>query len=237
MAINTSPQSFEFHQRSLDTRGWGRAPTLDGVRDGASVLQRGMGGQSVAELQRQLSVLGYMPAERADGRFGAETDRAVRAFQRANNLTEDGMVGRQTREALFGQQPARAAVDPVTGYPTSDAEANRARSGLEAVANRPRPSAATELTQAPWAQSGAPRYAQSTIQRAERGVQTLERVEGEVGALPEGRQAEARQLIGQLRDLYRNFAGAYLTTGRREADVSAASRLEARLQAVMTRPR
>jgi peptidoglycan hydrolase-like protein with peptidoglycan-binding domain len=41
------------------------------------------------------------PITSLDGVFGAETERAVRAFQTENDLTVDGIVGRNTWQALL----------------------------------------------------------------------------------------------------------------------------------------
>lgn len=37
-----------------------------------------------------------------DGKFGSKTEASVKAFQKANNLTQDGIVGKNTWRALFG---------------------------------------------------------------------------------------------------------------------------------------
>jgi cell wall-associated NlpC family hydrolase len=42
----------------------------------------------------------------ADGIFGPQTRRAVRAFQKRHGLLVDGIVGPQTRKALFDRAPA-----------------------------------------------------------------------------------------------------------------------------------
>jgi murein DD-endopeptidase MepM/ murein hydrolase activator NlpD len=57
------------------------------------LLRRGSRGNDVKELQKLLKI-------GSDGIFGAITDRAVRDFQRKNNLTVDGIVGRKTLAVL-----------------------------------------------------------------------------------------------------------------------------------------
>lgn len=63
------------------------------------LLRVGSRGDAVKILQTQLNQLGY-DAGTADGIFGSKTDAAVRAFQRASNITVDGIVGDNTRLAI-----------------------------------------------------------------------------------------------------------------------------------------
>lgn len=63
-------------------------------------LRVGSRGPAVAQLQRDLTRLGYPLA--ADGIFGPKTDAAVRRFQRDRGLTADGIVGPRTRAAISG---------------------------------------------------------------------------------------------------------------------------------------
>ena len=63
------------------------------------VLRKGDEGDSVALLQRALAAKGFSPGA-IDGDFGPKTDRSVKAFQTANNLTVDGVVGEATWKAL-----------------------------------------------------------------------------------------------------------------------------------------
>ena len=56
-------------------------------------------GDDVAELQRRLNALGF-DAGREDGLFGPETADALREFQRAVGLADDGICGRTTVAAL-----------------------------------------------------------------------------------------------------------------------------------------
>ena len=65
-----------------------------------NVLRRGSRNSAVLFLQKLL--LSYLyPITSLDGIFGAETERAVRAFQTENNLVADGIVGRDTWSALL----------------------------------------------------------------------------------------------------------------------------------------
>lgn len=66
----------------------------------SEVLRRGARSSAVQFLQRLL--LSYLyPITDLDGIFGPETERAVRAFQSENNLSVDGVVGRNTWQSLF----------------------------------------------------------------------------------------------------------------------------------------
>lgn len=65
------------------------------------ILDIGMSGPAVAQLQRRLSNLGYFNAG-ITGYFGPITQGAVYRFQRANGLSPDGVVGPITRSALYG---------------------------------------------------------------------------------------------------------------------------------------
>ena len=64
------------------------------------VLRPGATGAEVRELQRWLKVAGHDPGP-IDGKYGAKTTAAVRAFQQAHSpLVVDGKVGAATRAAL-----------------------------------------------------------------------------------------------------------------------------------------
>ena len=64
-------------------------------------LRIGSRGSDVSSLQAKLQAAGYSPGG-VDGIFGTNTQRAVEAYQRAHHLTADGVVGRNTSHALYG---------------------------------------------------------------------------------------------------------------------------------------
>ncbi len=68
----------------------------------AESLRYGMKGEEVVRLQAALIDLGYLEGK-ADGVFGAKTERAVRNFQSASKLHVDGVAGDKTRAALDRQ--------------------------------------------------------------------------------------------------------------------------------------
>ena len=64
------------------------------------LLKVGSRGPAVVRVQRALGIT-------ADGIFGPQTRRAVRAFQKRHGLLVDGVVGPQTRRVLFDRAPAK----------------------------------------------------------------------------------------------------------------------------------
>lgn len=64
------------------------------------ILRQGARGTYVSFLQRLLES-NTVPVGTIDGIFGSGTNRAVRAFQQANNLVVDGIVGNNTWNALI----------------------------------------------------------------------------------------------------------------------------------------
>ena len=68
------------------------------------VLRAGMTGESVTALQTSLRNLGYKDAAgndlRTDGQFGANTDYALKTFQREHGLHTDGIAGPHTMQTI-----------------------------------------------------------------------------------------------------------------------------------------
>lgn len=65
-----------------------------------TMLKNGSKGNQVKNLQILLNAKGYSCGT-ADGDFGAKTEKAVRAFQTANGLVSDGIVGKDTYNKLL----------------------------------------------------------------------------------------------------------------------------------------
>ncbi len=65
----------------------------------AATYRTGSTGEQVRVIQEKLQRWGYYDGQ-VDGIFGSATERAVRYFQRSNGLTEDGVVGTATLNAL-----------------------------------------------------------------------------------------------------------------------------------------
>lgn len=67
------------------------------------ILKKGVSGEDVRPVQNALIAKGYSCGRTgADGKFGANTESAVKAFQKANGLSVDGKVGEKTTQALGG---------------------------------------------------------------------------------------------------------------------------------------
>lgn len=64
-------------------------------------LKKGMSGENVRALQILLNGRGYSCGS-ADGVFGAKTEAAVIAYQKAKGLTTDGIAGKNTMTKLMG---------------------------------------------------------------------------------------------------------------------------------------
>lgn len=90
--------------RTTQTTSGSDAPALSTVVGQGGVIQRGMTGESVKDLQRLLNARGARLD--VDGDFGPRTQEAVRAFQQRAGVSVDGAVGSQTLRSLQGPPPA-----------------------------------------------------------------------------------------------------------------------------------
>lgn len=63
-------------------------------------LKRGKRGEAVRQMQEALIAAGHLDGE-ADGVFGAMTEKAIKAFQKATELEVDGVAGEDVLAALY----------------------------------------------------------------------------------------------------------------------------------------
>jgi len=88
-------------QRALKSPRFSETPELESAHDDKKHLKKGSTGLSVRILQQALLDAGYpLPRYGVDGIFGGETETAVKAFQKAHGLKNDGIVGPETMQAL-----------------------------------------------------------------------------------------------------------------------------------------
>ncbi|KLD71687.1 XVIPCD domain-containing protein [Xanthomonas pisi] len=90
-------------QQSHDGNAHKPAP-VQAAAETSGVLREKSHGAEVLKLQQTLQQLGYKDARgnelSADGAYGQRTGEAVKAFQRAHGLQDDGVVGGDTLKAL-----------------------------------------------------------------------------------------------------------------------------------------
>ncbi|MEA4929390.1 MAG: peptidoglycan-binding protein [Candidatus Limiplasma sp.] len=83
------------------------------TEDTAVTIQSGSRGSAVLNLQKRLTELGYYTA-RMDGVYLADDITAVRAFQKANNLTVDGKAGYLTQKLIYSDTALRGDLGTTT---------------------------------------------------------------------------------------------------------------------------
>ena len=84
-----------------------------------TTLYNGCSGEEVRVMQQALINLGYLEGK-ADGKFGNKTEEAVRAFQRKNGLTPDGLAGKKTRSLLESARNSGSVPADETAAQASD---------------------------------------------------------------------------------------------------------------------
>jgi hypothetical protein len=107
-------------------------------------LRRGAAGPGVAALQRALGSLGIDIA--VDGTFGANTERAVRAFQSRSGLAADGVVEARTKAAIHLRSTASTNCDGTEAHPNSSISCAGSIAPMRAAPRAEAPSSATYPT-------------------------------------------------------------------------------------------
>lgn len=102
-----------FTKRNKKWTHWGVPVVIDGTVPTPTptptpttkpTLRKGSSGEWVTMAQTELIQKGYSVGDTgADGKFGAQTEKAVKRFQQDNGLTVDGVIGPKTWEALDSQ--------------------------------------------------------------------------------------------------------------------------------------
>ncbi|MEA5420649.1 peptidoglycan-binding protein [Spirulina sp. CCNP1310] len=88
------------------------------------LLKYGQNNSQVRQIQEQLQQLGYFQGP-TSGYYGTLTETAVKAFQQANGLTADGVVGPETRRQIAaGGQGETPAAQAANAAETANPEAN-----------------------------------------------------------------------------------------------------------------
>ena len=83
----------------------------------AQSLRSGDKGDDVKTLQKRLKELGYYRST-IDGKMGRDTVNALKAFQKAHGLDDDGVAGKATYEVLFSEKALAKGTTP-TPVPTA----------------------------------------------------------------------------------------------------------------------
>ena len=116
-------------------------PTTNDYDIPTRTLRKGATGSDVKSVQKRLKELGYYTGS-VDGTYGSGTVNAVKAFQKNNGLTADGIAGNATYKKLYSDKavPAASAATPTpspkptptpTPKPTYNVPQGTLRSGDE----------------------------------------------------------------------------------------------------------
>ncbi len=101
---------------NLESPRFSGDPVLEAVFDDRGLLRKGNSGAAVRKVQQALIDAGFpLPKFGADSVFGAETEAAVKAFQRAAGLEDaqiDGIVGPNTLSRLDARFTEGSAIVP-----------------------------------------------------------------------------------------------------------------------------
>lgn len=101
-----------------------------GSASGGKFVKKGSSGTPVKEVQKRLGIA-------QTGAFAYDTVAAVKEFQREKGLQVDGVVGRQTAQALLGNRNAKAITPGVLS--TADAKALGVSKGRHHRKHKPKP--------------------------------------------------------------------------------------------------
>ncbi|MFH1807100.1 MAG: peptidoglycan DD-metalloendopeptidase family protein [Pseudomonadota bacterium] len=139
---------------SADSPSRYRAAPSFSQAEAGNALRIGQQGPAVQELQQRLNAAGAQPPLDTDGKFGPNTDAAVRSFQQLNQLQVDGKAGPQTigglksgasfesPEVTRARTDARTTVgntQPENRPPAADLQPSRTVNVASGLQNQPDP--------------------------------------------------------------------------------------------------
>lgn len=90
--------------------------------DSSGDICPGDNGNVVQSIQTRLKTLRYYQYSKITAYYGPQTETAVRAFQKSNNLTVDGVVGTKTYEAIFASSAVEASLEVPSNEKSADAQ-------------------------------------------------------------------------------------------------------------------
>jgi peptidoglycan hydrolase-like protein with peptidoglycan-binding domain len=125
------------------------APPLEYIEKGGAVARQGQSGDGVTTIKRALNSDGAKPPlDESSNKYDAQTEAAVREYQKKNGLPVDGRVGEETLKHLLPnadsveKDPRFAKLDPSVRKDIADSIRKspndyEARAGLKEVATAP----------------------------------------------------------------------------------------------------
>ena len=94
--------------------------SISDIGSAPATSKSGDKGTDVKKLQQALTLRGYFDGK-IDGSFGDQTENAVKKFQKAKGLSQDGVAGSVTIKLLFGQEAASDSSTTSKSSGSSDA--------------------------------------------------------------------------------------------------------------------
>lgn len=119
---------------------WKPAPTEEEVRDGKKLLRYGMMGDFVKKVQETLGFTG----RNLDGKFGNQTLKAVKSFQKQTGLKDDGLVGKNTYSSLFRKSAEKTQSPQPKGLQSVTPQ--KPTTGVQRTANIPKSTTTSNTT-------------------------------------------------------------------------------------------
>ncbi len=116
-------------------------------------LKLGASGDKVKELQQWLTDYGYYSGA-VDGNFGADTEKAVKMFQEESGIIVDGVVGKDTKNAMENWDKYLAQVQAAGEESTSDTSYSSSKSSTKSYSSKKSYATAVRSYNTGWSGSG-----------------------------------------------------------------------------------